>query len=220
MKKKIARLFYSIKYKDNYKIVRILFFKIKKEKSQQPVIQLSPPNIPNIGKRTYCNPDIFIATTETEIGSFCSIGQQCRLGHGEHPIHFLSTSPYLYLDVLGYKKNDTQSYNNYLTDLKPIIIGNDVWIGDGVFIKNGVQIGDGAIIGANSVVTKDIEPYSIVVGNPAKILKYRFEQNIINSLLELKWWTLPDHIIKSLPYDNINDCIKVLKEIRAEDIHE
>ena len=94
-----------------------------------------------------------------------------------------------------------------------ITIGNDVWIGDGAFIKNGVTIGDGAIIGARAVVTKDIPPYAIVVGVPAKILKYRFSEQIIDRLLNTKWWNLDDSIIKKLPYYDIDKCLKILEEI-------
>ena len=83
----------------------------------------------------------------------------------------------------------------------PVIIGNHVWIGQGAMIMKGVTIGDGAIIGAHAVVTKNVDPYSIVVGNPAKTIKYRFSEDIINALIKIKWWEWGKQKIK----DNIND---------------
>ena len=81
------------------------------------------------------------------------------------------------------------------------IIGNDVWIGHGVLIKQGVKIGDGSIIGMGAVVTKDVEPYSIVGGVPAHLIKYRFEKSIIKHLLELKWWDCEEKLLKEVaPY--------------------
>ena len=79
---------------------------------------------------------------------------------------------------------------------KTVEIGNDVWIGSGVYIKAGIKIGTGAIIGARSVVTHDIEPYSVVAGVPAKEIRKRFDEEAIRKLLELKWWDWPDEKLK------------------------
>ena len=148
----------------------------------------------------------------TKIGSFVSIGENVRIGHGEHPLNFLSTSPYFYFDKLRWKSDETPSHNEFW-NYKPVNIGNDVWIGDNVLIKNGITIGDGAIIGMGAVVTKDVPPYAIVAGVPAKIIKYRFDSNIINQLLTLKWWSLSDNIIKKIPYDNIDEAISFLQHL-------
>ena len=172
------------------------------------------PLINHIGKQSYSAMDLYVANQkETTIGSFTSIGNRVRIGHGTHPLDYLTTSPYLYLDRLEYKTDQTPSHNEWEI-LAPVHIGNDVWIGDGVWIKNGITIGDGAIIGAKSVVTHDVEPYAIVCGNPAKVLRYRFSADIIKQLLELKWWNLPDEVIKQIPYDDIHQAITFLTDRR------
>jgi tetrahydrodipicolinate N-succinyltransferase len=97
----------------------------------------------------------------------------------------------------------------------PIIIGNDVWIAADVKIKQGVKIGDGAVLATQSFVTKDVPPYAVVGGNPAKIIKYRFTEEQIKDLLEIKWWNWDDEEIKKvvplLVSDNIDEFIKIAK---------
>lgn len=108
------------------------------------------------------------------IGKFCSIGPNFCCGLGIHPIDGISTSPYFYRGKVEEHKHTT--------------IGNDVFIGANVTVLDGVTIGDGAVIGAGAVVTKDIPPYAIAVGVPAKVKKYRFDEETIQKLLEKEWW--------------------------------
>lgn len=136
-----------------------------------------------------------------------------RIGHGTHPLNYLTTSPYLYLDRLEYKTDKTPSHNEW-EELAPVHIGNDVWIGDDVWIKNGITVGDGAVIGAHAVVTHDVPPYAIVAGNPAKVLRYRFSQDIIIKMENFKWWKLDDITIKKIPYDNIKKSLEFLGNVR------
>lgn len=131
----------------------------------------------------------------TIIGKFCSIGKNVKVIYGSHPTKtFVSTSPLFYStkSTHDFKKKFTKvdkfEEYKYAVHNKFVQIGNDVWIGDNVSIMQGVKINDGAIIGANSIVTKDILPYAVAVGNPAKIIKYRFNEKEINSLMNLKWW--------------------------------
>ena len=169
-------------------------------------------NIPLVGKNSYCASQPFIANPSlTTIGNFVSIGENVRIGHGEHPLKFLSTSPYFYLDNLGWKSDKTPSHNEYW-EYKPIKIGNDVWIGDNVLIKNGVCVGDGAVIGMGAVVTKDVPPYAIVAGVPAKIIKYRFDEETIQKLLKIKWWDFDDETLKKLPYENLLAILDILSK--------
>lgn len=129
-----------------------------------------------IGSYTYignrCN------VTKTTIGRYCSIGDNVTIGPGEHNLSYASTSAIFYEDIL---KELTK---------QPCEIGNDVWIGVDSVIKRGVKIGDGAVIGANSVVTKDVPPFAIVAGSPAKILRFRFEQSQIDKLTSCNWWNV------------------------------
>lgn len=137
-----------------------------------------------IEKGTYVGSNANISNTS--IGKFCSIGPNLFCGWGFHPTNGISTSPAFYS-----KKGRTSltfSNNDKCEERKFINIGNDVFIGMNVTILDGVTIHDGAIIGAGAVVSKDIPPYAIAVGCPIQIVKYRFSKEIINSLLESKWW--------------------------------
>lgn len=148
----------------------------------------------SIGSYTYVAPSVKI--NNTKIGMFCSIASGVKMGLGKHPTNFISTSPAFYSlkNALGYtfvEKNSFEEYSN-------ITIGNDVWIGADVIILDGVEIGDGAIIAAKSLVSKNVPPYSIVGGVPAKILKYRFCDITIQKLQKIKWWEFPlDKLKKS-----------------------
>ena len=136
-----------------------------------------------IGDYTYCSPET-IVFNNVKIGKYCSIGYRVQIGCPEHPAFFFSTSP------LIYRNNFMQKFIEWpIDDYKdPVIIGNDVWIGSNVVILQGVTIGDGAIIAAGAVVNKNVEPYSIVGGVPAKEIKKRFDKDKVERLLTSKWW--------------------------------
>ncbi|AKU79617.1 CatB-related O-acetyltransferase [Spiroplasma turonicum] len=131
------------------------------------------------------------------IGKFCAIADDVKIfmNGANHRIESLSTFPF---EMFADFKVDNIKRNKVF---KNTIIENDVWIGNGVTILPGLKIGSGSIIGAKSVVTKDVEPYSIVAGNPAKLIRFRFENSKIKELLELKWWDKPvEEIKKLIPY--------------------
>lgn len=120
------------------------------------------------------------------IGKFCSIGPNFCCGLGLHPTKGISTAPMFYSKA---KQNGmTLSGVNKTEEHKMTIIGNDVFVGANVTVLDGVKIGDGAVIGAGAVVTKDIPPYSVAVGVPANVVKYRFDEATIKALLEKQWW--------------------------------
>ena len=131
------------------------------------------------------------------IGKFCSIacGAKFLFNSANHNLNSLSTYPFpLFFEEWDLKKeNVTESWNNKGN----IIIGNDVWIGYEAVILSGVNIGDGAVIGTRAVVTKDVPPYTIVGGVPAKIIRKRFSEEVISKLLEIKWWDWNEEKIKN-----------------------
>ena len=150
-----------------------------------------------IKKYSYCGYDCSISNTV--IGAFCSISDHVVIGGAEHPMQWISTSP-VFENVKHSGPTKRFSIHN-LPPIKQTIIGNDVWIGHAATVKQGVCIGDGAVIGTGAIVTKDVPPYAIVVGCPAKIIKYRFNEETINRLLSLQWWNLSDDkLILLAPY--------------------
>jgi acetyltransferase-like isoleucine patch superfamily enzyme len=161
-----------------------------------------------VGRYTYIGKNSTICNTQ--IGSFCSIADYCISSPGKHPIDAVSSSPVFYS-----KKNifRTSFINREFTEYENTIIGSDVWIGSHVFIKGGLKIGHGAIIGAYSVVTKDVEPYTIIGGNPARIIRKRFDDDIIESLIKSEWWNYDEFTIKSLSvaFEKPTEFIELLK---------
>ncbi len=145
-----------------------------------------------IGSYTYIHTDSTIAYAE--IGKFCSIAQNTIIAQGEHPADFISTHPVFYSKNAPW--NDKFSNEDIIEEHSSVIIGNDVWIGAGCYIKDGVKIGNGAIIASGSVVVKNVPDYAIVGGVPAKLIKYRFSEEIIKLLSDLKWWDYDIDILK------------------------
>jgi chloramphenicol O-acetyltransferase type B len=138
----------------------------------------------NIGRCSYV---ASARVSHTNIGAFCSIGMNVLLGGlGKHPTDLISTHPVFYSNKNQIKLQLTET--SLLDELPLTRIGNDVWIGAGSIVLDGVTIGDGAIIAAGAVVNKDVPPYAIVGGVPAKFIKYRFPPEKIARLLQIKWW--------------------------------
>lgn len=155
----------------------------------------------SFGVENHCNQNSLLES----VGAFCSINDNVIIGAGNHPTSLITTHPLLYkkkghlsghdlvpvglLDAYGVDIiNDISDYckNDKIT------IGNDVWIGSGVIILPSVRIGNGAIIGAGAIVTKDVPDYAIVIGVPAKVIRYRFSEEQINMLNNIKWWSWTD----------------------------
>lgn len=145
---------------------------------------------------SFCGYDCEIINCE--IGSFCSISDNVIIGGGMHPMDWVSMSPVFYEGRDSVKTK----YFKHKRD-KPLntIIGNDVWIGNRAIIKQGIIIGTGAVIGMGSVVTKNVESYTIVAGNPAKVIRKRFDEETIRQLLDSEWWNYDNSLLLELgPY--------------------
>jgi len=172
--------------------------------------------IRSVGKHTYGSHNIEIyywgENTWLDIGNFCSISGHIHvyLG-GNHRIDWATTYPFGHINQSIFNSFNGQGHPQTKGN---VVIGNDVWIGTHVTIMSGVTIGDGACIASNSVITKDIEPYSVVGGNPHKLIKKRFDDKIINQLLELKWWDMDDYAINEMsPYLCSSDFSQYLPEL-------
>jgi len=155
-----------------------------------------------IGEYTHLNQGDYLFD-DVEIGNYCNIAINVTIGGDEHCITTLSQ--------FGFKninKKTSENHHNLKT-----IIESDVWIGAGAIIKRGVKIGTGAIIGAGSVVTKDIPPFAIAVGVPAKIIRYRFSEEIQEKILKSKWWTLDKNILDKLDFNNVEEDLEKLKQL-------
>lgn len=165
-----------------------------------------------VGAFSFINTDTVIYRN-TKIGRFCSFARGCEIGAANHPTTMLSThsfqySGWMFPKVPGYTHPRSVRYLAHsFTE-----IGSDVWVGAQSIVKAGVKIGHGAVIAANSVVTKDVPPYAIVGGSTAKLIRYRFSEDIIERLLKAAWWDRPFNEISHLPFNDIEACLTALED--------
>lgn len=183
-------------------------------------------DIRRIGSFTYLGGGTSIFRNVASIGRFCSIAPNVHVGPVEHPTYFLSAHQLLQgrwghgiVEIDAFKARNSAAlqksrkiYDDRYSDAAaPVTIGNDVWIGDGAFIRRGITIGDGAVIGARTVVTRDVPPYAVVVGMPARITRYRFDADIVEGLLDLAWWRYGLAILDGLPYEDPAQSLKLMR---------
>ena len=137
-----------------------------------------------------------------DIGRYCSIGRGVTLGETprNHPVDWVSTS----LSVS----------HQYKSELQLTSIGHDVWVGHGAVVMAGLKVGHGAIIARNAVVTKDVEPYQIVGGNPAKPIRYRFDKDVRDALLASQWWDCDWKQLRELDFSDCQGFLEAVKELK------
>ncbi|HET8728742.1 MAG TPA: CatB-related O-acetyltransferase [Alphaproteobacteria bacterium] len=161
---------------------------------------------------------------QVTFGRYCSVAPETIIGAHEHPVDWLTSSRIPYVpnvhdwdkfsapDRLDFIKANRRPF----TESCPITeIGNDVWIGQGAFIRSGVKIGDGAIIAGRSVVVKDVPPYAVVAGTPAKVKKLRFDEKIVERLIALGWWRYCIYDLFGVPFDRVEEAIDRVEEMIA-----
>jgi len=174
------------------------------------------------------------AFNEVEIGRYCSFGESVQVGRGGHPTEWMSTSPFFYcygsrMFNLGHGFEAAAEYHAYTPEhqapmanptprsmpdiLLRTYIGHDVWIGHGALLAQGITVGDGAVIGAGAVVTKHVPPYAIVGGNPARVIRMRFPDAVIERLLASRWWECHPRVVFAC---DITDPGRFLDQLAAQ----
>lgn len=140
------------------------------------------------------------------VGRYCSIAENVRVMGNSHPVNWVSTSPVFYkprrMKRFGVTEQSTLRARRYDEAPKPVTIGHDFWIGQDVLLRDGISVGTGAVIAAGSVVVKDVPDYAIVGGNPAKIIRYRFEDAVINDIKASRWWEYAAADIADMEFDS------------------
>lgn len=162
----------------------------------------------------YTNVGVASYVVDAEVGNFCMIGSRVSIGGFEHPLDHLSVAAFQWgggvspeepLTVLSRLRNNPKPRQ------KRTLLGSDVWVGSNACIRSGTSIGHGAVVGMGCVVVKDLPPYAIAVGNPARIVRYRFDSEIRARLLRSQWWLLPLDLLFELPFHDVHASLDILE---------
>jgi acetyltransferase-like isoleucine patch superfamily enzyme len=206
-KRKLEPQGFSFAFKDSFEISENARFEAPCQ------VNTTPAGIDFLGAYSYINgPGRF---SDVSIGRYCSLAIGISCGYPEHPTDWLSTTSLLYSGAKWAFAAGRWPLQEH-TPVRPTTIGNDVWIGVHAFIRSGVSVGDGAVIGAHAVVTKDVEPYAVVAGNPARQIRKRFSEDTIVALQAVKWWEFSLHDLRECPFKDIDRSIAFVTEMRAQ----
>jgi hypothetical protein len=138
----------------------------------------------------------YTKVADADIGAYCSISWDCTIGAEAHPLSHLTSHVFPWAPGVGGNPPRPSGPRPWPGPVQQVTLGNDVWVGANAVVLSGVRVGDGAVIAAGAVVTKDVAPYTIVAGVPARRLRDRFPPSLVARLLPLRWWTLPDGVIR------------------------
>lgn len=160
------------------------------------------------------------------IGRYCSFGEQVQIGRHPHAMHWVTTSPFFHTPYRNVLDQDLPPgieltpFKDFKRSTRPVqakltTLGNDVWIGHGAFVLPGVTIGDGAVVAAMAVVTKDVPPYAIVAGSPARVIRLRFPEAQVQRLLESRWWEFAPWQLKGATIDAVDAFADHVQALRS-----
>lgn len=179
-----------------FKVLRKLRLRAVRDSRIHPTSKLESGTVfyhSTMGRHSFCGYDCEIS--HADIGSFVSIANGVVIGGGRHPLEWVGMSPVFYE---GRDSVKAKFSTHARAPAKRVRVGHDVWIGRSAIVLPGVEIGNGAVVGAGAVVTKDVAPYAVVAGNPARLLRYRFSEPTVARLTATAWWDRDDETLERL----------------------
>ncbi|MDN7131955.1 CatB-related O-acetyltransferase [Halomonas sp. MC140] len=172
----------------------------------------------NIGAYSYIRSGCRLSPGTKVIGRYCSIAPDVVIGDGDHPVDWLSTHPFQWGATGLISRKVALELKKEIPLKSKIRVGHDVWIGSRAMIMRGVTVGNGAVIAAGSVVTKDVPPYAIVAGVPAKVIRYRFSEDVVQKLQVIKWWDFDiPNSSAAFDFSDVISCLNTLEDLIAAD---